>query len=132
MGSHDPFGHFKHVITIKSQESPRFLHMQVVCEIPLKNLAKGYNFASNLISIRGLHAKLQTFKVAGVLVMGISGPPLGSLWTKWHLGAGLVARHTVYYKGEGDDFPQVWAVVNLMSPNLFVACPSNKSPQAMH
>jgi hypothetical protein len=79
MGSHDPFGNFKHVITTKSQESPRDLHVQVVCEIPLKNLAKGYNFASNLISIRGLHAKLQTFKVAGVLVMGISGPSLGSL-----------------------------------------------------
>jgi hypothetical protein len=32
--------------------------------------------------------------------------------TKWHLGAGPVARHKVYYKGEGGGFPQVRAVVS--------------------
>jgi hypothetical protein len=38
--------------------------------------------------------------------------------TKWHLGAGHVAMHIVYYKGEGDGFPQVRAVVNLVNPCL--------------
>jgi len=28
--------------------------------------------------------------------------------------------------GEGDGFPQVWAVVSLVSPELPVACPSTK------
>ncbi len=28
--------------------------------------------------------------------------------------------------GEGDDFPQVQAVVSLVNPELFVACPSTK------
>jgi len=28
----------------------------------------------------------------------------GSPGTKWHLGAGPVAKHRVYYKGEGDGF----------------------------
>jgi hypothetical protein len=35
-------------------------------------------------------------------------------------------RHKVYYKGEGDDFPQVRAVVSLVSPSLPVAHPSTK------
>ncbi len=32
-----------------------------------------------------------------VPILGISG--------KWHFGASLVARHKIYYKGEGDGFP---------------------------
>ncbi len=35
---------------------------------------------------------------------------------KSHLDVGSVASHRVYYKGEGGDFPQVRAVVNLMCP----------------
>jgi hypothetical protein len=38
-----------------------------------------------------------------------------SLGTKWHLGAGLVAMHKVYYKGESGGFPQVHAMVSLVS-----------------
>ncbi len=34
-------------------------------------------------------------------------------------GASLVAKHKVYYKGEGGDFPQIQVVVNLVSPCLF-------------
>jgi hypothetical protein len=64
--------------------------------------------------------------------MGISGLPLGSLGTKWHLGAGLVARHKVYYKGEGGGFPQIQAVVSLVSPSLPVARPNTKSAPIMH
>jgi hypothetical protein len=37
--------------------------------------------------------------------------------TKSHLDVGLVKRHIVYYKGEGGGFPQVRAVMNLMSPS---------------
>jgi hypothetical protein len=64
--------------------------------------------------------------------MGISKLPFGSPATKWHLGASPVARHRVYYKGEGGGFPQVRAVVNLMSPSLPVAHLSTKSASAMH
>ncbi len=28
--------------------------------------------------------------------------------------------------GEGGGFPRVWAVVSLVNPELFVACPSTK------
>ncbi len=53
-----------------------------------KDLDKGYNFASSLTSIGGLHTKLQASKVARVPILGISGLPLGSAGTKWHLGVG--------------------------------------------
>jgi hypothetical protein len=43
-----------------------------------------------------------------------------------------MARHRVYYKGEGDGFPQVRAVVSLVSPSLPVVRPSTKSAPIMH
>ncbi len=70
-----------------------------------KVIEEGYNFAWNFISIKGLHAKLGVSKVARVRILGISGLSFESLGTKWHLGVGLVIRHRVYYKGEGDSFP---------------------------
>ncbi len=52
-----------------------------------KALNKGYNFALNLITIRGFHVELWAFKVAGVLVMGILGFPSGQnviwMWPLW-------------------------------------------------
>jgi hypothetical protein len=64
-----------------------------------KTLNKGYNFASNLTSIGDLHTKLWAPKVVGVPILGISGLPLGSSRTKWHLSVGPVVRHK-YYKGK--------------------------------
>jgi hypothetical protein len=83
-----------------------------------KNLDKGYNFFLDRISIEGLHTKLWPFKVAKVPTLGILGLPFGSPGTKCHFGVSLVAKHKVYYKGEGGRFPQVWAVVSLMNPCL--------------
>jgi len=40
--------------------------------------------------------------------------------------------HKVYYKGEVSGFPQVRAMVNLVSPSLSMAHPSTKSVRAMH
>ncbi len=65
-----------------------------------KALNKGYNFGWNLTSIKHLHTKLWVSKVTRVPILGISGLPLGSLGTKWHLGVDPVARHRVYYKGK--------------------------------
>ncbi len=52
--------------------------------------------------------------------------------TKYHLDVGLVERHIVYYKGEGGGFPQVRAVVSLVSPSLPVVRPSTKSASTLH
>jgi hypothetical protein len=49
--------------------------------------------------------------------MKISRVPFGSLGTKCHLDVAPVERCRVYYKGEGDGFFQVRAVVNLVSPS---------------
>jgi hypothetical protein len=68
----------------------------------------------------------------GVPTLGISGLPFGSPETKWHLDVGLVERHKVYYKGEGGGFPQVRALVSLMSSSLLVVRFSTKSVPTMH
>jgi len=82
-----------------------------------KDLDKDYNFVSNLISIEGLQTKLWGPKVTGVPTLTISGLPLGSPETKSHLDVDLMERHRVYYKGEGGGFPQVRAMMSLVSPN---------------
>jgi hypothetical protein len=71
-------------------------------------------------------------KVARVLILGISGPPFGSPGTKCHLDVGLMEKHKVYYKGKSGGFPQIWAVVSLMSLSLPVVRLSTKSVLAMH
>jgi hypothetical protein len=134
VGSHHPFGHMKHKLwpkerpgikltiwlsTTKSRESTELTCVQVSCDISLESFWRRYNFASNLISIQGLHAKLWAPKVVGVPTLAISRLSFGSPETKCHLDVGLVERHIVYYKGEGGGFPQVQVVVSLVS----LSCP---------
>ncbi len=97
-----------------------------------KSLDKGYNFAIDLISIRGLHANLWAPKNAKEVILGILKLPLGSLGTKCHLGATPVAKHKIYYNGEGGGFPQVRVVMSLVSPSLPMVHPSIKSASTMH
>jgi hypothetical protein len=52
--------------------------------------------------------------------------------TKCHLGVRPVARCKVYYKGESDGFPQIQAVVSLVSLSLPVVCLSTKIILIMH
>jgi len=82
-----------------------------------KDLDEGYNFALDLILIQGLHVKLWGPKIAGVPTLAILGLPFGSLGTKSNLDVVPVGSHIVYYKGESGGFPQVRAVVSLVSPN---------------
>jgi hypothetical protein len=42
------------------------------------------------------------------------------------LDVGTIERRREYYMGEGGGFPQVRAVVSLMSPRSPAACPSTK------
>ncbi len=69
------------------------------------------------MSTRGLHTKLWGPKVVGIPILEISVSPFGSPGTKCHLDVGLVERYRIYYKGESGGFPQVRAVVSLVSPN---------------
>jgi uncharacterized membrane protein len=96
----------------------------VACYIPLES--SWQDFSLELTLIRGLHTKLWTSKVEGVLILRILGLSLGNLGTKWHLGASPMARKNIYYKGEGDGFPQVRTVVSFVSLCLPVVCPCTK------
>jgi hypothetical protein len=58
--------------------------------------------------------------------MAISRLLLGSPGTKSHSNVGVAGRHREYYMGEGGGFPQVRAMVILMSPELPVVCLSTK------
>jgi hypothetical protein len=92
---------------------------------------KGYNFALDLIAIRGLHIKLWGPKVAGVPTLRILGLPFGNFGTKCHLDVAPVERRKIYYKGEGGGSPQVQAMVSLMSPNLLVVRFNTKNAEIM-
>jgi hypothetical protein len=48
------------------------------------------------------------------------------------MGAGPVAKHIVYYKGEGGGFLQVRAVVSLVNLCLPMVRPCAKSVLVMH
>jgi hypothetical protein len=120
------------LLTIKSQESTRFPHMQVACDIPLETFRRGLQLCiRSHLNWRSTH-KIMGPQVPGVSTLGISGLPFGSPRTKCHLDVGLVERHKIYYKGEGGGFPQVRVVVNLVSLNLPVPHPSTKSAPTMH
>ncbi len=97
-----------------------------------KALDEGYNFALDLISIKGIYAKLWAPKVARVSTLGILRLPLENPGTKCHLNASPMARHKIYYKGEGGGFPQVQAVVSLVNLCLHVVHLCTKSVPAMH
>jgi hypothetical protein len=139
VGLHDPFRHLKHKLwakegcywqldsqPLKIKNRPNFLECRWCATYCWKALDEGYNFAWDLISIKGLHTKLCAPKVTRVPTLGILGLPLGSPKTKCHLGVGLVTRHKIYCKGEGGVFPQVRAVVSLVSPCLLMVHPCTK------
>jgi len=132
MGLHCPFGHLKHKLwpkeglgvklaiwlrTIQVGNWPNFVACRWRATHHWKALDEGYNFALDFILIWSLHAKLSGPKIAGVPTLAISGLPLGSPEIKSHLDVGPVERCRVYYKGEGGGFPQVQAVVSLVSPS---------------
>jgi hypothetical protein len=59
-----------------------------------KALDEGYNFASDFITIEGLHKKLCTLKVAKVLAIAISGLKAIWMWSPWR-GAKYTIRGKV-------------------------------------
>jgi hypothetical protein len=112
---------------LKVKNRPDFLKCRWRATHCWKAFDKGYDFPLNLITIGGLHAKLWGPKVAKIPTLVISGVPFGSPKTKSHLDVGFAERYRVYYMGEGGGFPQVWAVVSLVSPRSPMALPSTKN-----
>jgi hypothetical protein len=54
------------------------------------------------------------------------GTPPWESQDKSHLDVSAAERRREYYMGEDGGFPQVRAMVSLVSPELLVACPSTK------
>jgi hypothetical protein len=117
---------------LKVRNRPNLLTYRWHATYHWKYLNKGYNFVLDLTSIGGLKKKLWALKSHESPFREFWDPQHGSLVTKWHLGAGPLARHKEYYKGEGGDFPQVRVVVSLVSPCLHVVHLCTKNVPIMH
>jgi hypothetical protein len=113
---------------LKVRNCPNFLACRWHATYHWKALNEGYNFVLDVISIGGLHTNFMGPQSYGNLSCG----NFGTFGTKWHLGVGHVARHRIYYKGEGGGFPQVWAIMILVNLSLLVARPSTKSAPTLH
>jgi hypothetical protein len=107
---------------LKVKNHPDFLAHKWHATYRWKALDKGYNFSLYLMLIKGFHAKLWAPKVEKILIVRISGLSFGSHGTKCHLDVSLVERHRV----------RIRAVMNLVSPNLPMACSSTKSVLIMY
>jgi hypothetical protein len=94
-----------------------------------KALEENYNFALDLIPIRGLSKTLWPCKVPGIQIRTVLRLLLGNLGTKRHLDVSAAERRREYYMGESGGFHQVWAVVSPVSPELLVVCPNTKGAQ---
>jgi len=79
-----------------------------------------------------MHTKLWARKVGVVQLWEFRDSQLGSPETKCHLGVSHVAKHKVYYKGEGGDFPQIRAVVSFVNLCLLMVHPCTKGVQITH
>jgi len=131
MGLHHPFGHLKHKLwpkeksginlaiwlpTTKSLESTWFTYVQMTCETSLENFRRRLQLCFR----PHLHQR-SAREVMGLQSRdspnygNFEGLSLGSPGTKSHLDLDPVGSHRVYYKGEGDGFPQVQAVVSLVN-----------------
>jgi hypothetical protein len=117
MGSHDSFRHLKHKLwpkerlrvklrvclsTTKSQKRLWFACVQVACNIGLQ------------LYFRHHLNQRSTHKVMGPQNRGSPNFQNWESWDKMTLGVGHMAMHRVYYKREGDGFPQVRVVVSFM------------------
>jgi hypothetical protein len=147
MGSHDPFGYLKHKLWPKKGWESNYQfdfgplkvknhHDSLACKwcatCCWKDLDKGLQLCFRLHFNRKSTHKVMGPQSRGSPNFGNFQIPIWSPGTKWHLGPSPVATHKVYYKGEGGGFPQVQAVVSLVSPCLPMAQPCTKSAPIMH
>jgi len=91
-----------------------------------KALDESYNSGSDLVPIRVRGEELWASKVPGLQLGTISRLQLGSPEKKSHLDVASAVRRREYYMGEGDGFPRVRAVVNLVCEN---ACGLSQHPR---
>jgi hypothetical protein len=115
---------------LKVKNRPNFVACRSRATYVWKDLDKSYNFASNLISIEGRHAKLWGPKVARVPTLAISGFPFGSLRTKCHLWASWRGiEYTIRGKVVASPKSRLWWLLwvrvgpwLVLTPKMFQLC----------
>jgi hypothetical protein len=96
MGLYDPFRYLKHKLwpkkkkfdsrALKFENHPDLLVWKWCTKYHWTTLDKVYNFALNVTPIRGLHKKLWTSKVAGILILEILKLSTWESWNKMTFG----------------------------------------------
>jgi hypothetical protein len=143
MGSHGPFEYLKHKLWLrewpkikgsiwflatKSQDSPYFTYVQVVCQILLKRFWQRLQFCFrphlNWKSSQVMGLQSGRSPNFGTFDLGISG--------KITFVCNPVVNHGKYYKGEGGGFPQIQAIVSFVNWCIPVVHPCTKSVPTMH
>jgi hypothetical protein len=76
----------------------------MACNIPLKRSQQELELWLKPHLNQSSAHKVMSPKVARIPTLGISGLPFESHRTKWHLGAGPMPVHRIYYKREGGGF----------------------------
>ncbi len=84
----------------------RFPYVQVACQIPLERSWWRLQLCFRPHLNRRSTQSYVPPNVVGVPIVRISKLPFGIPKTKWHLGAGPMARHKVFYNGEGGGSPK--------------------------
>jgi len=118
--------------TIKSRESTQFPCVKVACDILLESSQQGLQLCFRPHLNRRSTQKVMGPQSCGSLNFGNFKTPTWEFRDKKsHLDVGLVERHRVYYKGEGGGFPQIWAMVSLVSPSLPLYPPKCCEPRSV-
>jgi hypothetical protein len=107
-----------------------FIYMTTALDFVLARWANWWQGIDDINKKKNLDFFFIVFNIKSETTHGVHGLLL--IGIKWHLSVGPVARHKLYYKGEGGGFPQVRIVASLVSPCLPMVCPCTKSALAMH
>ncbi len=118
--------------TTKSRELIWFPCVQVACNISLKSSWQGLQLCFRLhLNWRSARKVMGPQSREGPNFGNFKGLPFGSPERKCNLDVDLVERQRVYYKGEGDGFPQVRVMVNLVNLSLPMVRLSTKNVSIM-
>jgi hypothetical protein len=112
--------------TTKSRESTRPRCVQVKCNTSLESSWRELQVCFRPHPNRRSKQRVISSQSGGNPNWDNFGILLGSHGTKSHSDVGAAERRREYYMGEGGGFPQIRAVVSLVSPESPVACPSIK------
>jgi hypothetical protein len=132
MASHWQFGHLQPKLwakegpgvklavwlpTTKSRESTSSRRPIWVCHMALERSRRGLQLWSNPRCDPTLQSGVMAVQSSGSPIGTISGLHFGSPNKLCHSDVASATSRREYYKGEGDGFPQVRAVVSLVCPS---------------